>query len=43
MIYLVAAYFVFWALTMIYLFTLDSRQRRLQRELAALQRTRQAE
>ena len=36
-IYLVAAYAVFWALTFVLVFSIWFRQRRLERDLAALQ------
>ncbi len=36
--YLFAAYAVFWALTFVYVFTIGSRQKRLQSELEALRR-----
>ena len=39
MVYLFAAYAVFWALTFVYVFTVASRQKRLQRELEALRGT----
>jgi len=38
MVYLFAAYAVFWALTFVYVFTIASRQKRLQRELEILRR-----
>lgn len=34
--YLVAAYAVFWALTIAYVFTISSRQKRLEKEIEAL-------
>ncbi len=36
-IYLVAAYAVFWALTFVLVFSIWARQRRLEREIAALE------
>nr|HID13314.1 heme exporter protein CcmD [Anaerolineae bacterium] len=36
-VYLVAAYAVFWALTFVLLLSIWARQRRLEREIAALQ------
>jgi CcmD family protein len=36
-VYLVAAYAVFWALTFVLVFSIWARQRRLEREIAALQ------
>jgi CcmD family protein len=39
MTYLFAAYAVFWALTFIYVFTIASRQKRLQEEIETLRRT----
>jgi CcmD family protein len=36
--YLFAAYAVFWALTFIFVFTLTSRQKRLQKEIEALKK-----
>ena len=36
-VYLVAAYAVFWALTFVLVFSVWARQRRLEREIAALQ------
>ncbi len=38
MVYLFAAYAVFWALTFVYLLTIASRQKRLQEELETLGR-----
>jgi CcmD family protein len=38
MVYLFAAYAVFWALTFVYVFTIASRQKRLQEELETLRR-----
>jgi CcmD family protein len=37
--YLFAAYAVFWALTFAYVFTIASRQKRLEREIEALRRS----
>lgn len=37
--YLFAAYAVFWALTFAYIFTVASRQKRLEREIDALSRS----
>lgn len=39
MVYLFAAYAVFWALTFAYVFSINSRQKRLQNEIEALRRT----
>jgi CcmD family protein len=36
-VYLVAAYAVFWALTFIFVLSLWARQRRIEREIAALE------
>ncbi len=36
LVYLVAAYAVFWALTFILVLTIQARQKRLEREIAAL-------
>ena len=36
MIYLFAAYTVFWALTFVYIFTIASRQKRLENQIEAL-------
>ena len=36
-VYLVAAYVVFWALTFVLVFSIWTRQRRLEREIAALE------
>ena len=36
--YLFAAYAVFWALTFIFVFTIASRQKRLQKEMEALKK-----
>jgi len=36
-VYLVAAYAVFWALTFVLVFSIWARQRRLEREIAALE------
>lgn len=36
MVYLFAAYAVFWALTFIFVFTIASRQKRLEKEIEAL-------
>lgn len=36
--YLFAAYAVFWALTFIFVFTIASRQKRLQKEIEALKK-----
>jgi CcmD family protein len=36
MIYLFAAYAVFWALTFVFLFTIASRQKRLENQIEAL-------
>ncbi len=41
--YLFAAYAVFWALTFAYVFTVASRQRRLEREIEALTRSTESE
>lgn len=38
MVYLFAAYAVFWASTFVYVFTIASRQKRLQEELETLRR-----
>ena len=38
MSYLFAAYAVFWALTFVYVFSIGSRQRRLEKEVEALKR-----
>lgn len=38
MVYLFAAHAVFWALTFVYVFTIASRQKRLQEELETLRR-----
>jgi len=38
MVYLFAAYAVFWGLTFVYVFTIASRQKRLQEELGTLRR-----
>ncbi len=37
--YLFAAYAVFWALTFVYVFTIASRQKRLEQEIDALSRS----
>lgn len=37
--YLFAAYAVFWALTFVYVFTVASRQKRLEREVEALSKS----
>jgi CcmD family protein len=37
--YLFAAYAVFWALTFIFVFSIASRQKRLEKEIEALRRT----
>jgi len=42
-VYLVAAYAVFWGLTFALVFSIWARQRRLERELQALQATRKSE
>lgn len=39
MTYLVAAYAVFWGVTFLYVFSIASRQRRLQREIDVLKET----
>jgi len=39
MTYLAAAYAVFWGVTFLYVFSIASRQRRLQREIDALKET----
>ena len=39
MTYLAAAYAVFWGVTFLYVFSIASRQRRLQREIDALRTT----
>jgi CcmD family protein len=39
MTYLAAAYAVFWGVTFVYVFSIASRQRRLQREIEALRTT----
>jgi CcmD family protein len=36
MVYLFAAYAVFWALTFVFLFTIASRQKRLEKEIEVL-------
>ena len=36
-VYLVAAYAIFWALTFVLVFSIWNRQRRLERDMAALQ------
>lgn len=41
--YLFAAYAVFWALTFAYVFTIASRQKRLEREIEALRRSTKSE
>jgi CcmD family protein len=39
MVYLFAAYAVFWALTFVYVFTIASRQKRLEQEIDTLSRS----
>jgi len=39
MVYLFAAYAVFWALTFVYVFTIASRQERLEQEIDTLSRS----
>lgn len=36
MVYLVAAYIVFWAVTFIYVFSIASRQKRLQKDIESI-------
>ena len=43
MVYLFAAYAVFWVLTFIYIFSIASRQKRLEKEIEALRRALQSE
>lgn len=43
MIYLFAAYAVFWGLTFAYVFTIASRQKRLENEIKALRQSIQGE
>jgi len=38
MVYLFAAYAVFWAITFIFVFSIASRQKRLEKEIEALKR-----
>ena len=41
MSYLFAAYAVFWTLTFVFVFSISSRQKRLEKEIEALKRERQ--
>jgi len=43
MVYLFGAYAVFWVLTFIYIFSIASRQKRLEKEIEALRRALQSE